>query len=243
MSRSLLRFAVAAAAVLALTSCGSDEPDGSGAAPESPSSSTASTTGPAATDAPGAPGSSDGEPGETGSGDDDGATVTRAPFCAEMDPGEVGDLLGLNGLDVIGQQEPGQEITPIPGGTPVQAQSWSCTIGRATDSPLGITWNVGAGEAGPKDANAVIASATGSLDPKNCTKLNDDSLGDDTRGADCAGTTEKAGGTGFTLVTRAAVVDGALLECLLASVDPRDLAAFTQAAADVCGMLVDQVVD
>lgn len=229
--------AVAATTLLLLTSCGSDDPDDGDSTPSSSASATDESTG----DAPDATDTEGSEP--EGNGKDDGRTVARAPFCDALDPDQVGDLLGLDDLSVVDQQEPGQEITPIPGGTPVQAESWSCTIGRNAMPPLGITWNVGGGEAEPDDAEAVIASATGGLDPANCTQVTDRTLGKRTRGVDCAGSTDQAGVEGFTLVARAAVVDGALLECMLASVSQDDLATFRDAAPQVCGLFLDQVVD
>lgn len=247
MSRSLQRLAVAAATVLLLTSCGSDDSgddsDTAATSSSSESSTTQSTDDPAAPDATSGTDGTGADPdGTESSGGDSASSVARAPFCADIDPGGVGEILGLDGLSVIAQAEPGQEVTPAPGGTPVQSQTWSCTIGQTSGSSIAVTWNLGSAAAQPNDANAIVASVTGSLDPKNCKKLNDDSLGAGTRGADCSGSTDKAGGIGFTLVARALVVDSTLLECYLASTSPDDLGDLKAAAPEICALFHDRVV-
>ncbi len=199
MTSLLQRLALASAALLLLASCSdSDSPDGS----EKPDTTeNAGTT---------------------------GATVARERFCSDIDPEEIGSVLGIDGLEVVVDTEPGQ-ASPY----------WTCTIGQASGTSIGVTMNLLDAQADPATVAATLDDYASGLGPENCTDLRDESLGAGTRGVDCSGTSS---GTSFTMVARAAVVGGTQIECLLASYRADDLADLQVAAPEICGLFRERVV-
>jgi hypothetical protein len=193
------RLALAGATILFLASCSdSDSRDGS----EKPDATE--------------------NPGTTGE------TVARERFCPDIDPEEIGSILGIDGLEVVVDTEPG-EASPY----------WTCTIGQASGTSMGVTMNLLDAEADPATAAATLDDYASGLGPENCTDLRDETLGPGTRGVDCSGTSS---GTSFTMVARAVVVGGTQIECLLASYRADDLADLQAAAPEICGLFRDRVV-
>lgn len=227
MTSLLRRLVLASAALLLLASCGdSNSPDESGDAPAP--TPTVSGSGSGSTPPSRDPDKSE-KPDAT---DDTGATgerVARERFCPDLDPGEIGSKLGLDGLEVVVDTEPGQ------GGS----QYWTCTIGQSTGTSVGVTLNILDAAADPSSVAATLNSFSTSLGPENCTDVGDEALGPGTRGVDCSGTSS---GTGFTMVARAVVVGGTQIECLLASYGPDDLANLQRSAPDICALFRAQVV-
>jgi hypothetical protein len=199
MTALLQRLALASAALLLLASCSdSDSPDSS----EKPDASE--------------------------NADSTGGTVAHERFCPDIDPEEVGSILGVDGLEVVVDTEPGQ---PSP--------YWTCTIGQASGTSIGVTMNLLDADANPATVAATLDDYASGLGADNCTNLRDETLGAGTRGVDCSGTSS---GTSFTMVARAVVVGGTQIECLLASYRADDLGDLQAAAPEICGLFRDRVV-
>ena len=199
MTSLLQRLALASAALLLLASCSdSDSPGGS----EQPDATE--------------------NPGSTGD------TVAHERFCPDIDPEEIGSILGIDGLEVVVDTEPGQ-ASPY----------WTCTIGQASGTSIGVTMNLLDAEADPATVASTLDDYASGLGPENCTELGDETLGAGTRGVDCSGISS---GTSFTMVARAAVVGDTQIECLLASYRADDLADLQAAAPEICGLFRDRVV-
>lgn len=204
----LQRFALAGAALLILSSCGGSDSTDEPTTRVSPGES--STTAPT-----------------EGTGDA-GETVARERFCPELDPEEIGSILGIEGLETVVDTEPGE-----------RSPYWTCTIGQTTGSSLGVTLNLLDAEASSATVTSTLDNYASSLGPQSCADVGDEALGAGTRGVDCSGTSS---GTGFTLVARAIAIGGTQIECLMASYSADDLTTLRAAAPEICALFRDLVV-
>lgn len=235
------KLALATATVLLLVSCGdTDPPDPSGdsSTPESTASSGAAEESPSAGSTADPNDRSSASPAETGTPAPGGA-VTRGEFCGDLDPTQVGEILGISGAEVIGSYAPGDEIPSGTDGAPIVSPHWTCTIGTTTDNAIGATWNVGSSDATSKEMSANLRRQSATLGAENCSSVTDETLGSDTRGIDCSRTFD---GTAIALAARSNLVDGTQIDCSIASTGRGDLDALVEALPEVCDLFYDVVV-